>query len=71
MFPCSGLSGSLRVPVFRVPETPSGTPVGAKPSLGVIVPGSHAVAAVAPVAQAEPAGHEVQSLGDVAPVELR
>ena len=41
------------------------------PLLAVIVPGSHVVAIVAPVGQAEPAGHDVQSLGEVAPAELR
>ena len=38
------------------------------PVVAVIVPGSQGEAAVAPAAQAEPAGHVVQSLGPVAPM---
>ena len=41
------------------------------PVLAVMVPGSHSMAAVAPVAHADPAGHCVQSLCAVAPVVFR
>ena len=41
------------------------------PSLAVMVPASQAIGKVLPVAHDEPAGHVLQLLGDVAPVELR
>ena len=41
------------------------------PPLAAIVPGSHGVWLVAPVAHAEPAGHAVQSACDVAPTASR